>query len=149
MVQGLILILGYCLFYKLIVPIAFSAKSKDSSVTAMKGQGKGRDRKKNPCLRKRYINYCVHGVCQYLADLNRTSCTCDAGYSGDRCHLFILPVGRDAEGNSHTTALAVMAVVLSLLCLTIIGILLALRLVLFLSACTSSAAYVTVVSYNN
>ncbi|KAG7321399.1 hypothetical protein KOW79_015814 [Hemibagrus wyckioides] len=107
--------------------VAFSAKPKDPSVTTMKGQGQGRDRKKNPCLRKRYKNYCVHGVCQYLPDLNRTSCTCDAGYSGDRCHLFILPVGRDAEGNSHTTALAIMAVVLSLICLTIIGILLALR----------------------
>ncbi|KAK2827149.1 hypothetical protein Q7C36_018075 [Tachysurus vachellii] len=107
--------------------VAFSTKPKDSSVTTVKGQEKGRDRKKNPCLRKRYRNYCVHGVCQYLADLNRTSCTCNAGYSGDRCHLFILPVGRDAEGKSHTTALAVMAVILSLICLTIIGILLALR----------------------
>lgn len=57
---------------------------------------------------------------------------CETGYSGDRCHLFILPVGKVAEGNSHTTALAVMAAGLSLLCFTVIGVLLALRLVLLL-----------------
>ncbi|MCI4386491.1 hypothetical protein PGIGA_G00063010 [Pangasianodon gigas] len=106
--------------------VGSSTKPKDSSLTALKAQRKGRDRK-NLCLRKRYRNYCLHGVCQYLPELNHTTCICEAGYSGERCHLFILPVGKEAEGNSHTTALAVMAVVLSLTCLTIIGLLLALR----------------------
>ncbi|XP_053504353.1 heparin-binding EGF-like growth factor b [Ictalurus furcatus] len=107
--------------------VAFSTKPKVSLSTAMKGQGKGRARKKNPCQRSRYRNYCIHGVCWYLADLNLTSCICEAGYSGERCHLFILPVSKEVEGNSHTTALAIIAAVLSLMCLTVIGILLALR----------------------
>ncbi|KAM9451385.1 heparin-binding EGF-like growth factor b [Clarias gariepinus] len=104
-----------------------STMSKDSVLTAIKGQGKGRARKKNSCLTEQYRNYCIHGVCRYLAELNHTSCICETGYSGDRCHLFILPVGKVAEGNSHTTALAVMAAGLSLLCFTVIGVLLALR----------------------
>lgn len=56
---------------------------------------------------------------------------CEAGYSGERCHLFTLAVGKEEQRYSRTTALAVMAVVLSLMCLTIIGILLALRSVFY------------------
>lgn len=52
---------------------------------------------------------------------------CEAGFSGERCHLFTLPVVKEEQRYSRTTALAVMAVVLSLMCLTIIGILLTLR----------------------
>ncbi|KAK6298087.1 hypothetical protein J4Q44_G00311420 [Coregonus suidteri] len=53
---------------------------------------------------------------------------CRPSYSGERCHLFTLASeGRDVGGYSRTTALAVVAVVLSSLCLTIIGLLLVLR----------------------
>lgn len=61
-----------------------------------------------------------------------TSCRCELGYSGERCHVFTLPVGKKVEGYNQTTALAVMAVILSLMCLTFIGILLAFRLILLL-----------------
>jgi len=54
---------------------------------------------------------------------------CDSGYSGERCHLFYLEVKTSGEAYDRTTALAVVAVVLSSLCLTIIGLLLALRFV--------------------
>ncbi|KAJ3588449.1 hypothetical protein NHX12_012042 [Muraenolepis orangiensis] len=60
-------------------------------------------------------------------DIREASCVCHHSYSGDRCQFFTLPVGRAKEGYSRTTALAVVAVVLSTLCLTIIGLLLALR----------------------
>ena len=55
---------------------------------------------------------------------------CLPSYSGERCQFFTLSVGvKPEEGFSRTTALAVVAVVLSTLCLTIIGLLLALRYV--------------------
>lgn len=54
---------------------------------------------------------------------------CDQGYSGERCHLFSLEVKQNEGAYNRTTALAVVAVVLSSLCLTIIGLLLALRFV--------------------
>ncbi|CAB1337752.1 unnamed protein product [Coregonus sp. 'balchen'] len=70
-----------------------------------KGRKKGKGNKRNPCLKK-----------------------CRPSYSGERCHLFTLASeGRDVGGYSRTTALAVVAVVLSSLCLTIIGLLLVLR----------------------
>ncbi|XP_034037607.1 heparin-binding EGF-like growth factor a isoform X2 [Thalassophryne amazonica] len=90
-------------------------------------KGKGKGKKRNPCLKK-YKDLCIHGTCQYHRELRAPSCVCHTSYSGERCELFTLPVGgQTQEGYSRTTALAVVAVVLSTLCLTIIGLLLMLR----------------------
>ncbi|XP_043077568.1 heparin-binding EGF-like growth factor b [Puntigrus tetrazona] len=116
--------------------VAFSTKPKHPSAVPTtekktkkgkrKGKGKGRGRKENPCL-KEYKDFCIHGVCQHLKELNTHSCVCNAGYSGERCHIFTLPVSKEKQRYSRTTALAVIAVVLSLMCLAVIAILLALR----------------------
>ncbi|KTG39159.1 hypothetical protein cypCar_00000433 [Cyprinus carpio] len=117
--------------------VAFSSKPKDPSavLNAEKlegskrnglGRKKGKGKKRNPCLKK-YKDFCIHGTCQYLRDLKGPSCICDQGYSGERCHLFSLELKKNVEVYSRTTALAVVAVVLSSLCLTIIGLMLALR----------------------
>ncbi|CAM4616999.1 unnamed protein product [Leuciscus chuanchicus] len=123
--------------------VAFSRKPKDQSAVLnaelaegskrkglgrKKGKGKGKGKKRNPCLMK-YKDFCIHGTCQYLRDLKGPSCICDSGYTGERCHLFYLEVKTSGEAYDRTTALAVVAVVLSSLCLTIIGLLLALRFV--------------------
>lgn len=123
--------------YDLNVPrVAFSTKPKHPSVMPTtekktrkgkrRGKGKGKGRKKNPCLGE-YKDFCIHGVCQHLRELHIHSCVCEAGYSGERCHLFTLPSAKVEQRYSRTTALAVVAVVLSLMCLAIIAILLALR----------------------
>ncbi|KAI1898417.1 hypothetical protein AGOR_G00072120 [Albula goreensis] len=128
--------------YDIEVPrVAFSSKPKDPSPVLSteesegkrrqgkgrkRGKGKGKGKKRNPCLRK-YKDFCIHGTCQYLKDLHRPSCICESDYSGERCHLFVLSLGRAEGGYSRTTALAIVAVVLSCLCFTVIGILLALR----------------------
>ncbi|XP_030640893.1 heparin-binding EGF-like growth factor a [Chanos chanos] len=91
----------------------------------VKKRGKGKGKKRNPCFRK-YKDFCIHGTCQYLKDTKGPSCICNPGYSGERCHFFSLLV-KSEGGYNRTTALAVVAVVLSSLCLTIIGLLLALR----------------------
>ncbi|XP_048032790.1 heparin-binding EGF-like growth factor a isoform X1 [Megalobrama amblycephala] len=121
--------------------VAFSSKPKDQSAVLnaekledskrkglgrKKGKGKGKGKKRNPCLKK-YKDFCIHGSCQYLKDIKGPSCICDQGYSGERCHLFSLEVRTNGDAYDRTTALAVVAVVLSSLCLTIIGLLLALR----------------------
>lgn len=67
--------------------------------------------------------------CFVLFFLSLSLSRCDHGYSGERCHLFSLEVRTNGDAYDRTTALAVVAVVLSSLCLTIIGLLLALRLV--------------------
>ncbi|KAL3972779.1 aldehyde reductase [Sarotherodon galilaeus] len=125
--------------YELQLPrVAMSSKPKDPSTileaentegktTRGKGKkkGKGKGRKRNPCLKK-YKDYCIHGTCTYLKDLREPSCVCHHNYSGDRCQFILLP-SQSREGYNRTTALAVVAVVLSSLCLTIIGLLLMLR----------------------
>ncbi|KAL2077243.1 hypothetical protein ACEWY4_026747 [Coilia grayii] len=118
--------------------VAFSSKPKDASKILTeervegkrrrgKGKKKGKGKKRNPCLKK-YKDFCIHGTCQYLANLRKPSCICNEGYSGERCHdiLWLLSTKSD-QGYNRTTALAVVAVVLSSLCLIIIGLLLALR----------------------
>ncbi|XP_031713786.1 heparin-binding EGF-like growth factor a isoform X1 [Anarrhichthys ocellatus] len=89
-------------------------------------RGKGKGKKRNPCLRK-YKDFCIHGTCQYLRDIHAPSCVCHTSYSGERCQFFTLPLEKPQEGYNRTTALAVVAVVLSSVCLTIIGLLLLLR----------------------
>ncbi|XP_052370692.1 proheparin-binding EGF-like growth factor [Oncorhynchus keta] len=118
--------------------VALSTKPKDPSAILEaersegkrrrgKGRKKGKGKKRNPCLKK-YKDFCIHGSCHYLRDIKAPSCICRPSYSGERCHLFTLASeGRDVGGYSRTTALAVVAVVLSSVCLTIIGLLLVLR----------------------
>ncbi|XP_041653976.1 heparin-binding EGF-like growth factor a isoform X2 [Cheilinus undulatus] len=89
-------------------------------------KGKGKGKKRNPCLKK-YKDFCIHGTCQYLRDIRAPSCVCHPSYSGERCQFFTLPLEKPQEGYNRTTALAVVAVVLSSVCLTIIGLLLLLR----------------------
>lgn len=52
---------------------------------------------------------------------------CKEEYSGERCQFITLPLEKPQEGYNRTTALAVVAVVLSSVCLIIIGLLLLLR----------------------
>ncbi|XP_070769698.1 heparin-binding EGF-like growth factor a isoform X2 [Enoplosus armatus] len=119
--------------------VAMSSKPKDPSATLEaestegnrrrgKGRkrGKGKGKKRNPCLKK-FKDFCIHGTCQYLRNIRSASCVCHQSYSGDRCQFFTLPLEKPQEGYNRTTALAVVAVVLSSICLTIIGLLLLLR----------------------
>ncbi|XP_018612008.2 proheparin-binding EGF-like growth factor [Scleropages formosus] len=121
--------------------VAHSSKPKDptaileaarNNVTKSRGlgrkrsKGKGKGKKRDPCLRK-YKSFCIHGTCRYHKELRTPTCVCNAGYIGERCHTLSLPVGTNPGNYDRTTALAVMAVVLSSLCLTIIAILLAIR----------------------
>ncbi|XP_028816391.1 heparin-binding EGF-like growth factor a [Denticeps clupeoides] len=117
--------------------VAFSSKPKDSTMPfntekteggQRRGKGKGKGKKRNPCLKK-YKDFCIHGTCQYLTKLRKAYCKCHEGYSGERCHDITLsmPVGKGKGNYDRTTALAVVAIVLSSLCLVIIGLLLALR----------------------
>jgi len=68
--------------------VAFSSKPKDPSAVLnaeklegltrkglgrKKAKGKGKGKKRNPCLKK-YMDFCIHGTCQYLKDLKMPSC---------------------------------------------------------------------------
>ncbi|XP_026932345.2 proheparin-binding EGF-like growth factor [Acinonyx jubatus] len=84
-----------------------------------KKKGKGLGRKRDPCLRK-YKDFCIHGECKYVKELRAPSCICHPGYHGERCHGLSLPVENRLYTYDHTTVLAVVAVVLSSVCLLVI-----------------------------
>ncbi|XP_008842498.1 proheparin-binding EGF-like growth factor isoform X2 [Nannospalax galili] len=84
-----------------------------------KKKGKGLGKKRDPCLRK-YKDFCIHGECKYLKALRTPSCNCHPGYHGERCHGLTLPVENRLYTYDHTTILAVVAVVLSSVCLLVI-----------------------------
>ncbi|XP_026214421.1 heparin-binding EGF-like growth factor a [Anabas testudineus] len=110
--------------------VAMSSKPKDPSAVLNsdkkeRKKSKGKGRKRNPCLKK-FKDFCIHGTCKYLRDIRAPSCVCHPNFSGERCEFITLPV-HSPEGYNRTTALAVVAVVLSSVCLIIIGLLLMLR----------------------
>ncbi|XP_029816064.1 proheparin-binding EGF-like growth factor [Manacus vitellinus] len=113
-------------------PVAFLSKPQGLVTPKKKGngnkrrKGKGLGKKRDPCLRK-YKDFCIHGECKYIRELGAPSCICQPGYHGERCHGLLLPVEHPPSAYDHTTALAVVAVVLSSLCLVIIAALLMLR----------------------
>ncbi|XP_023559177.1 proheparin-binding EGF-like growth factor isoform X2 [Octodon degus] len=84
-----------------------------------KKKGKGLGKKRDPCLRK-YKDFCIHGECKYLKEFRAPSCICHPGYHGERCHGLSLPVENRLYTYDHTTILAVVAVVLSSVCLLVI-----------------------------
>ncbi|XP_057265867.1 proheparin-binding EGF-like growth factor [Pezoporus wallicus] len=112
--------------------VAFLSKPEGLVTPKKKGngnkrrKGKGQGKKRDPCLRK-YKDFCIHGECKYIRELGAPSCICQPGYHGERCHGLSLPVEHPPSAYDHTTALAVVAVVLSSLCLVIIAALLMLR----------------------
>ncbi|XP_002190931.1 proheparin-binding EGF-like growth factor [Taeniopygia guttata] len=112
--------------------VAFLSKPQGLVTPKKKGngnkrrKGKGLGKKRDPCLRK-YKDFCIHGECKYIRELGAPSCICQPGYHGERCHGLLLPVEHPPSAYDHTTALAIVAVVLSSLCLVIIAALLMLR----------------------
>ncbi|NXL86458.1 HBEGF factor, partial [Alectura lathami] len=112
--------------------VAFLSKPQGLVTPKKKGngnkrrKGKGLGKKRDPCQRK-YKDFCIHGECKYIRELGAPSCICQPGYHGERCHGLTLPVEHPPSTYDHTTALAVVAVVLSSLCLVIIAALLMLR----------------------
>ncbi|XP_029439704.1 proheparin-binding EGF-like growth factor [Rhinatrema bivittatum] len=114
-------------------PVAFSYKpqavissNKEENGRKKNRKGKGKGRKRDPC-KKKYKDFCIHGECKYINVLKMPSCICQLGYHGERCHGLILPLENPSSDYDHTTALAVLAVVLSSVCLIIIAALLLLR----------------------
>nr|XP_033782773.1 proheparin-binding EGF-like growth factor [Geotrypetes seraphini] len=121
--EDLIALPGVAFSYK---PQAVISSNKEETGKRKNRKGKGKGRKRDPCKRK-YKDFCIHGECRYIKILKKPSCICLLGYHGERCHALSLPLENPPTNYDHTTALAVLAVVLSTVCLIIITALLLLR----------------------
>ncbi|OCT87823.1 proheparin-binding EGF-like growth factor isoform X1 [Xenopus laevis] len=103
-------------------PLSTDRQNKSQNSRGKKGKG----RKRDPC-KKKYKDYCIHGECRYIKAVKAPSCVCQADYDGERCHALTLPLEKPLNPYDQTTVLAVVAVVLSSVCLIIISSLLILR----------------------
>ncbi|XP_067831213.1 proheparin-binding EGF-like growth factor [Heptranchias perlo] len=95
-------------------------KKKGSKKTKSKGkkQRNGTKKKKDPC-KTIYEDYCIHGKCQYLKDLNKPSCICLPGYQNERCGIQVLHTGtNEKQIDDLSIALVVVAVMLLIIILT-------------------------------
>ncbi|XP_076854652.1 uncharacterized protein areg isoform X2 [Brachyhypopomus gauderio] len=75
----------------------------------------------NPCLSS-HKDYCIHGHCTYLQDLEEPVCVCMKGYDGIRCGVHLLQTGSGSEGldkpsstDSLHVTLIIIAAILSLI----------------------------------
>ncbi|XP_062972738.1 amphiregulin [Elgaria multicarinata webbii] len=111
------------------------ARSENGKKNPNKHKRRGNKEKKNkkkkaPCEGK-FRNFCVHGECKYIEDLDIPTCTCHQNYFGERCAEQFLKTHRNNDSaNQSTTVLmvysttvnVVVAVVLSFFSFVVIVI---------------------------
>uniref|UniRef100_A0A8C0WRW6 EGF-like domain-containing protein n=1 Tax=Castor canadensis TaxID=51338 RepID=A0A8C0WRW6_CASCN len=65
-----------------------SERTSDKPKRKKKGGKNGKNRrnkkKKNPCDAE-FQNFCIHGECKYIENLEAVTCTCHQDYFGERC----------------------------------------------------------------
>ncbi|XP_007890167.1 proheparin-binding EGF-like growth factor isoform X2 [Callorhinchus milii] len=86
-----------------------------------RSKGKKNNRRKrgkqklNDLCKTVYKNYCIHGKCKFLKELNKTSCICLPGYQNERCGIQVLSVGTSKERiDGLTIALLLVGAMLTL-----------------------------------
>ncbi|XP_051866513.1 amphiregulin-like [Pristis pectinata] len=99
-------------------------QNKDQRKKGSNLKGKGRKnkngRKKKPNLCKTtFKDYCIHGKCKYLKDLDKPSCICLPGYQNERCGIQALQTGKNEKHfDSLSVTLMVVGVALFIFTLT-------------------------------
>ncbi|XP_042329546.1 amphiregulin [Sceloporus undulatus] len=99
---------------------------KNSNKQKKKGNKEKKNKKKNrtPCEGE-FKNFCVHGECKYIENLQAVRCKCLPDYFGERCVEQFLKTHRsddNATSNSLLASIVGVVVGLTLLCFAIIVI---------------------------
>uniref|UniRef100_A0A8C5N353 Amphiregulin n=1 Tax=Leptobrachium leishanense TaxID=445787 RepID=A0A8C5N353_9ANUR len=88
-------------------------KKKKGQNEEKKKKGQNEKKKKDPC-QTTHKDFCIHGECKYLANVEEVSCKCQKDYFGERCSEQYLKTKSTGDfADVSTTALAVTAVLLS------------------------------------
>ncbi|OCU00037.1 amphiregulin [Xenopus laevis] len=98
-----------------------NGEKKNSEKKKKKERGdKKKKKKKNPC-QSTHKDYCIHGECKYLANLQEVTCRCQPEYFGERCSEQSMKTRTEGDLSDRSTiALAVVAVLLSTISITAI-----------------------------
>nr|CAA91439.1 schwannoma derived growth factor [Mesocricetus sp.] len=101
-------------------------KTSDKPKRRKKGgkSGKGRrnkKRKKNPCDTE-FQNFCIHGECKYIENLEAVTCNCHLDYFGERCGEKSMKTHSGDDNDLSKIALAAITVFVSAVTLIAVGI---------------------------
>ncbi|KAL6075145.1 hypothetical protein STEG23_029972 [Scotinomys teguina] len=101
-------------------------KTSDKPKRKKKGgkNGKGRrnkKKKKSPCDTE-FQNFCIHGECKYLENLEAVTCKCHQEYFGERCGEKIMKTHSGNDSDLSKIALVAITVFVSAVSLIAIGI---------------------------
>ncbi|XP_048392861.1 proheparin-binding EGF-like growth factor [Stegostoma tigrinum] len=87
-----------------------TGKKKGPRQFRNKGKRKrsGIKKQNDPC-KNEYKDYCIHGKCIFLKELNKTSCVCLPGYQNERCGIKTLYTGTAEERINSLSVILVVA----------------------------------------
>ncbi|XP_059130638.1 amphiregulin [Peromyscus eremicus] len=92
--------------------------------------GKGRrhkKKKKSPCDAE-FQNFCIHGECKYIENLEAVTCKCHQDYFGERCGEKSMKTHSGDDSDLSKIALAAITVFVSAVSLIAIGIVVTVQL---------------------
>ncbi|XP_003479594.2 amphiregulin [Cavia porcellus] len=106
-------------------------KTSDKPKRKKKGNKNGKNRrnkkKKNPCMAE-FQNFCIHGECKYLENMDKVTCQCDQDYFGERCGEKSMKTHKIAGHDLSKIALVAIAAFLSASSLTAIAVVITVQL---------------------
>ncbi|KAM4854259.1 amphiregulin [Thomomys bottae] len=108
-----------------------SEKISDKPKRKKKGGKNGKNRrnkkKKNPCEAE-FQNFCIHGECKYIENLDAVTCKCHHDYFGERCGEKYMKTQSMVDNDLSKIALAAIAAFISAVSFTAVAVVITVQL---------------------
>nr|XP_027795535.1 amphiregulin [Marmota flaviventris] len=108
-----------------------SEKTSDKPKRKKKGGKSGKNRrnkkKKNPCDAE-FQNFCIHGECKYIENLEAVTCKCHHDYFGERCGEKSMKTHSMGDRDFSKVALAAIAAFVSATSFTAVAVVITVQL---------------------
>uniref|UniRef100_A0A8C6HHC2 Amphiregulin n=1 Tax=Mus spicilegus TaxID=10103 RepID=A0A8C6HHC2_MUSSI len=96
-------------------------KPKRKKKGGKNGKGRRNKKKKNPCTAK-FQNFCIHGECRYIENLEVVTCNCHQDYFGERCGEKSMKTHSEDDKDLSKIAVVAVTIFVSAIILAAIGI---------------------------
>uniref|UniRef100_A0A8D2LNB8 EGF-like domain-containing protein n=1 Tax=Varanus komodoensis TaxID=61221 RepID=A0A8D2LNB8_VARKO len=84
-------------------PAKFVSGKKSPNKPKIRGNNEKKNRKKKSPCEGKFKNFCVHGECKYIKDIQAPTCKCHQDYFGERCIEQFLKTQRSNDAAGHST----------------------------------------------
>ncbi|XP_042534379.1 amphiregulin [Dipodomys spectabilis] len=98
-----------------------SHKPKRKKKGGKNGKNRRNKKKKNPCDAE-FQNFCIHGECKYIENLDAVTCKCHHDYFGERCGEKSMKTQSIVDSDLSKIALAAIAAFISAVSFTAIAV---------------------------